>query len=261
MKRLNMGQYTPFADMGKTCLNREITAKSVVWPVMDEKVEAGFRHRRLRRADINEISELWRQSYPEIYGSTNSHSWILYPEEYEENVALEDNWEEDCRKKKYYMPVMEDASTGRIVSSMLCAKDDMNLQIKLLVGFIHPEYRKAATGFKIISVANEYLEQMGQASGAEYITTFAETWHSISQYLVRSWGWKIAGIFPGEYTRWRGGDQEYRGCTVHFYKFVGKGEQYATRPDEWSLLPEIRKLWDTLEEINNTRPQMPGGII
>ena len=257
MKRLDMGKYSPFTELGKTCLTREITEKKVIWPIMNEEAEAGFRHRRLRRSDIEGVAELWRQSYPEVYGSTHSQSWILYPDEYEENVALEDNWEEDCRKKKYYMPVMEEVATGKIVSSIVCSKDDMNLQVQLLIGFIRPEYRQGKTGFNIMSVANEYLDLMAEASGAEYMMTTATTSHAISQYLVRLWGWSIAGIFPGEVTRWSGGNQEYRGCRVYFYKFVGNAQQYATKPEEWDLLPEIRRLWDTLEEINNTKPQIP----
>ena len=37
---------------------------------------------------------------------------------------------------------------------------------------------------------------------------------------------------------------------MHFYKFVGKGESYATKPKEWCLLPGVQKLWNLMEEIN-----------
>ena len=74
---------------------------------------------------------------------------------------------------------------------------------------------------------------------------------NISQYVsFKRIGWKIGGIFPGQYTRWAGGDEEYRGCTVHFYKFINGGEQYTTQPEEWDLLPEVEELWKAMEKIN-----------
>jgi len=87
-------------------------------------------------------------------------------------------------------------------------------------------------------------------SGAEYFTTFCETWHDITQNWCIKGGWKIAGIFPGNFTRWHGNNQEYRGCEVHFYKFVGDGEKYTTKPEEWHLAPEARDVWEILEKVN-----------
>jgi hypothetical protein len=63
-------------------------------------------------------------------------------------------------------------------------------------------------------------------------------------------GWKIAGIFPGNFTRWAGGEKEYRGCTIHFYRFLNNGDKISTKPEEWDLLPEIRDLYDFMEKIN-----------
>jgi hypothetical protein len=72
--------------------------------------------------------------------------------------------------------------------------------------------------------------------------------------LTRKWcikdGWQVAGIFPGNFVRWKKPDQEYRGCTIHCYRFVRNGKEYATLPEEWSLAPEFRGLWEVLERIN-----------
>ena len=90
-----------------------------------------------------------------------------------------------------------------------------------------------------------------QDSGAEYVTVFCETWHDITQYMwFKRMGWKVAGIFPGNFTRWNGDQEEYRGCTVHFYRLINDGEKYSTKREEWRLLPEISRLWDCLAEIN-----------
>jgi len=62
-----------------------------------------------------------------------------------------------------------------------------------------------------------------------YVTVFCETWHNITQYLwFKRMGWKVAGIFPGNYTRWAGDQKEYRACTVHFYRLINNAERYST---------------------------------
>lgn len=103
----------------------------------------------------------------------------------------------------------------------------------------------------MVGAARDAIRIMEDESGAEYFSAFCETWHSITQFICfKRWGWKIAGIFPGQFTRWRRDNLEYRGCTVHFYKLVKKGLEFATGPSDWKLLPEVRELWETLEEIN-----------
>ena len=41
-----------------------------------------------------------------------------------------------------------------------------------------------------------------------------------------------------------------RYCEVHFYQFVGEGENYATKSDEWHLAPEAREVWEVLKRVN-----------
>jgi len=96
------------------------------------------------------------------------------------------------------------------------------------------------------------MHHVAVASGAEYLTTFLETWHTITQAKTLKYGegWRIAGIFPGNFTRWAGGQEEYRACEIYLYKFINEGERYATRPEEWNLHPRLQKLWKVLEEIN-----------
>lgn len=126
---------------------------------------------------------------------------------------------------------------------------DLNIDM----GNSHPEYRKGKTGTRSWTEGIAVVEWV-EGSGAEYITTFCETWHSITQYLaLKQIGYNIAGIFPCQFTRWQGGQREYRACEVHFYKFIGDGEKYVTRPKEWRLIPEVQKLWEVLEEINKEK--------
>ena len=68
--------------------------------------------------------------------------------------------------------------------------------------------------------------------------------------MIAPAGAKTAGPYLIS-VRWKKPDQEYRGCTVHCYRFVHSGEEYATKPDEWSLAPEFKELWGVLERINS----------
>jgi hypothetical protein len=93
---------------------------------------------------------------------------------------------------------------------------------------------------------------MSKESGAEYLTTFLETWHTITQAetLKMGKGWRVAGIFPGNFTRWAGDQQEYRACEIYMYRFINEGDKYATKPEEWRLHPDLQQLWEALEAFN-----------
>ena len=249
MAKIDIDNYRTFTNMGKTCEKRVICEKKVIWPEIDKKLFGNsIRIRSICLGDVDEAAELWRMSYPEVYGSP--HEWILHPEEYNEHVALKETWKEDSVNKRFCMYVAEVIETGKLVGGSLLTKEDKNLHVEYTLATIHPDYRKGKKGTKIWLVALEIFKFL-EESGAEYMTTFCETWHNITQYMcLKQVGWKIAGIFPGNYTRWSGGQEEYRGCEVHFYKFLGDGAKYATKLEEWKLIPEAKKLWDVLEEIN-----------
>jgi hypothetical protein len=245
-----MSGYAPFARMGTSCKTREIRDKRVVWPLMKEKLICGdaFRLRLMGRGDQEAVAELWRQSYPELYGSI--HGWMLFPDEYDARVAALESWESDAAHKPHAVVVADEIQTGRLAMASLATKFDQNLQVEASYFAIHPDYRRGQGGFDIWSEFPEFSAWMA-ASGAEYITVFCETWHEITQYVwFKRFGWKVAGIFPGHLTRWSRDGREYRACTVHFYRLVNDGERYCTKPEEWRLLPDMRKLWECLEEIN-----------
>ena len=251
MKRLDMSQYPPYMKMGKSCKTREIRKKKVVWPMtITEKsfLDGKFRIRPIGKRDIDRVAELWRESYPEVYGS--QHEWILFPEEYEGKVALIENWKDDSINRMHSMFVGEEIQTGKYSMATMFTKYDQNLHIEASFFTIHPDYRKGKHGFFIWEELSGLYKWM-KDSGAEYVTVFCETWQSITQYIwFKQMGWKVAGIFPGNFTRWSEGQEEYRGCTVHFYRLINEGDKYSTKPDEWQLLPEMKKLWECLEEIN-----------
>jgi len=250
MKNLDMRPYRPYAEMGTTCRTREIGKKKIVWPEVQPKpiCDGHFTLRAIGRDDVERAAEFWRASYPEVYGSP--HEWMLEAGEYEARVAFTESWKRDSQGKPNAMLVAEEVRTGALAMGSMLTKFDQNLQVEASFFAIHPDYRKGERGFRIWEELPGYYDFL-ESSGAEYVTVFCETWHNITQHVwFKRLGWKVAGIFPGNTTRWSGGQREYRGCTVHFYRLINGGDGLTSQPEEWQLLPEIKKLWDCLEEIN-----------
>jgi hypothetical protein len=248
MRFLDMSRYRPYRDMGRSCQTRPIREKVVRWAKPDpwETRDGRFVGRPLARADIGVAAELWRHAYPELYGS--SHDFMLYPEDYETRMALVETWAEDVVKKPCCMLVVQEKATGRLAAASLMTKFDQNLQIEWTFAGTHPDYRQMG----LMSLLGEMMGWMCSVSGAEYQTTFLETWHTITQgeTLKIGKGWRVAGIFPGNFTRWAGDQQEYRACEVHMYRFINEGGKYATKPEEWQLHPDLQRLWESLEAFN-----------
>jgi hypothetical protein len=250
MRFLDMTPYLPFRPMGTTCLRRPISEKKMIWKRPEPKMLGNglFRGRLLELKDLVAVAELWRQAYPEIYGS--AHDFLLFSDEIAGKVVLADTWETDTLTRPCLMLIAEEVATGRLVAAALMTKFDRNLQIEYTVMGTHPEFRKLG----LMDLLGKMMHSIAQDSGAEYLTAFLESWHTITQAraLKLGEGWKIAGIFPGNFTRWAGNQEEYRGCEVYLYKFINGGEKYVTQPREWHLHPDLAKLWKVMEEVNRT---------
>ena len=250
MKQIDMTPYQPYRKMGQSCELREIGGKKIVWPMIEnmDPGDTDFRLRAIRRTDLEAVAELWRISYPEVYGSV--HEWILDPGEYEKRVAFAENWAEHAATRPHAVMVGEDVRSDRIVMSSIYTKWDQNLQVEASFIAIHPDFRKSPIAANIWSNLASFYKWL-EGSGAEYVTVFCETWHNITQYIwFKRMGWKIAGIFPGNFTRFTGDNKEYRGCTIHLYRFLNNGDKISTEPKEWDLLPEVKELWEFMEKIN-----------
>ena len=233
--------------MGTSCKTRFPREKKVIWKRFETEPfeDSRFQAKVLSRKLIDSAASLFAKAYPEIYGSP--HEFVLMPERYEEMIALDESWDIDGFKKVYCMPVIVELATEMVVSATMLTKIEKNLQVEFTFAATLPEYRLK----KIMQNLSAVTWKTALASGAEYFTTFLETWHDITQRWCIKDGWRVAGIFPGNYIRWKKPDQEYRGCTVHCYYFPHRGEEFATRPEEWSLAPEFREVWEVLERINS----------
>ncbi|MFO7553764.1 MAG: hypothetical protein R6W88_01035 [Desulfobacterales bacterium] len=241
----------PYKDMATTCKTRPIGEKKVVWNRFESEPfeERRFQVKVLSKNFIDSAASVFRKAYPEVYGSP--HEFVLMPETYEERIALDENWAEDSRRKVYCMPVVVELETNKVVAATMLTKIEKNLQVEFTFAATRPNYRNK----KIMMNLRAVTWKTALYSGAEYLSTFLETWHDITQKWCIKDGWQVAGIFPGNFVRWKKPDQEYRGCAVHCYRFIRNGAAYATLPEEWSLAPEFRELWDVLDRINKKIPQ------
>lgn len=236
----------PYREMATTCSTRRTSKKKVVWKKFESEPFENdrFQVKALSRKMTHSAALLFRKAYPEVYGSP--HEFVLMPEQYEGLIALDECWQEDREKKVYCMPVVVELDTNMVVAATMLTKFEKNLQVEYTFAATLPEYRLQ----DIMHNLRVITWKTALASGAEYFTTFLETWHDITQKWCIKDGWRVAGIFPGNFIRWKSPDQEYRGCTVHCYYFPHDGEEFTTKPEEWSLAPEFRELWQVLERIN-----------
>ena len=244
---INLSGYKPYKKMGQSCQLKDIAEFHIHWPKL--KTAGSLANRNvimhyMRGNDIDEVVELWKNIYPEAYGST--HQFVFEPQWYEGNVLFDENLKEDAKKRAYAIILLEDLKEHKLVGILLMTKWDQNLQIEFTMGGLHPAFRQKKVFYPFFG---NILDSISK-SEVELITVFAETWHSRTQELMDHYGFKIWGIFPGQMVRWSHDQKCYRACEVHYYKFVNEGEKYATGFDEWVISEKSKKLWQVLEILN-----------
>ena len=247
-----MSEYRPYKKLRNNSSTRLIRDKKVTWPDYKKYFNNDkICFRLIEHKDIQIVSNLWRECYGELYGSPMNESWVLYPDLYNDYVVFRDNFNEVSMNKDYFMLIFENVLDSTIWGAWVFWKDDNNLQVDFGFGFIHPDFRHSNRDFNFEFYLQDFLDIIEKESGAEYFTVACETFQSKTQFLCfKRWGFKIAGIFPGEVTRWNGEQNEYRACIIHFYKFKPEIQKYISTTDEWNLLPEIQSIWNNLKEIN-----------
>ena len=245
---INISEYQPYKKMGQSCQLKDVAEFQVNWPILSiakNLKNSDLSMRYMRGNDINEVVELWKDVYPEVYGST--HQFIFDSQWYGGNVLLDENWEADKEKKKYAIILLEDLKKKNLVGILLMTKFDQNLQVELTMGGLHSTFREKQVFYPFFKNILDTIS----ATEAELITVFAETWHSKTQELMDAHGFKVWGIFPGNMIRWSHDQKCYRACEVHYYKFINDGEKYATGLDEWVLSKKSKRLWKDLEKLNS----------
>jgi hypothetical protein len=90
--------------------------------------------------DIDEVVELWKNVYPEAFGSP--HQFVFDSQWYEGNVLFDEKWRADAKKKKYAIILLEDLKKSQLVGILLMTKMDQNLQIEFTMGGLHSAFRE-----------------------------------------------------------------------------------------------------------------------
>jgi len=245
---LDLSACQPYKKMGHSCQLKDIDKFYVHWPKLTTAgnlTNYDLIMRYIRANDIDAVVELWKNVYPEVYGST--HQFVFDRQWYEGNVLYDENWKADAKKKKYAIILLEDLKERQLVGILLMTKWDQNLQIELTMGGLHSAFRQKNVFYPFFKNILDAIS----TSEVELITVFAETWHRKTQDLMDFYGFKIWGIFPGNVVRWSHDQKCYRACEVHYYKFVNDGERYATGFDEWVLSKKSKKLWQLLVKLND----------
>ncbi len=244
---LDLSDYQPYRKMGQSCQLKDIAEFHIHWPkltTVNNLQNNELIMRYMRGNDIEAVVELWKNVYPEVYGST--HQFVFDPQWYGVNVLFDENWKADAEEKKYAIILLEDLREHELVGILLMNKWDQNLQIEFTMGGLHSAFREK----KVFYPFFKNILDTVSTSEVELITVFAETWHKKTQELMDYYGFKIWGIFPGNVVRWSHDQKCYRACEVHYYKFVNHGERFATGFDEWVLSEKSKKLWQVLDKLN-----------
>lgn len=243
----SLSGYQPYKTMGESCQLKEIMTFHIKWPKLSTDTNLKKRKlamRYMRRSDIDRVIDLWKNVYPEVYGST--HQFVFESQWYERNVLLDENWKRDGNKKNYAIILLEDLKHSQLVGILLMTKWDQNLQVEFTMGGLHSSFREKKAFYPFFK---NILDSISKTE-TELITVFAETWHKKTQELMENHGFKIWGIFPGNMIRWSRDQKCYRACEVHYYKLINNGDKYSTRPDEWELAEKSKKLWNILKKLN-----------
>ena len=97
---LNLSEYQPYKKIGQSCQLRDIAKFQINWPKLttaNNLKNNDLSMRYMCGNDIDEVVQLWKNVYPEAYGST--HQFVFNSQCYEDNVLFDENWKTDTKEK------------------------------------------------------------------------------------------------------------------------------------------------------------------
>ena len=117
---LNLSEYQPYKTMGQSCQLKDIMEFDINWPELGTTSKLANRDlimRYMRGNEIDKVVELWKDVYPEAYGST--HQFVFDSQWYEDNVLFDENWKKDAKEKKHAIILLEDLKGSQLVGLLL----------------------------------------------------------------------------------------------------------------------------------------------
>jgi hypothetical protein len=242
MENLDMTKYKAYKDFKGLCGFKSLTEKKMSWPKIENKyiLENKYMLRPIKEEEIEEIVEVYRVGYPDVYGNPDYEA-VLWPETLINKLQSVGGF----MKGEHLLIVIEKLDEKKLVGAGGIRMNIGNMSIHWEYGVIHPDYR----GKKLFKELVAYLDKISENTGAEYGSMLAVTFHSITQKVIEELGWKTRGIFPGSVLTWNYEDKYYRASPVYFDKFYNKGEDLV--PKETELIPKLRAVSDCLRLFNN----------
>ena len=121
---LNLSEYQPYKTMGQSCQLKDIMEFHINWPKLvtaSTLTNSNLIMRYMRNNDIDRVIELWKDVYPEAYGST--HQFVFDSQWYEDNV--------------FALLESEGGRSAFLHSSCLMGRNTFNIMIGMEKGYIH----------------------------------------------------------------------------------------------------------------------------
>jgi RimJ/RimL family protein N-acetyltransferase len=234
-KEFDIRRYKPYRDYRGLTKFKSLKEKKMSWPKIERKsiLDGQYIIRPIWEYEIDEIVNVYREGYPELYGNTEAEV-VLYPDSLLEYLHSKNGFMQGNR----LMVVIEKVDEKRLVGAVIIKIDPGNMSAFWERGVIHPKYR----GNKIFKELLTYCDKLTENTGAEYVSATAVTFHSASQKLLEELGWKTRGIFPGSMAVWNYDDKYCRIAMVYFDKCYNGGEE---------LIPKDIELTQKLEAISS----------
>lgn len=230
----------PYKDFRGLCSFRSLNDRKMSWPVMEREVLDGkFILRPVREYELEEIVEVYRVGYPDVYGKYPSES-VLWPDTLRELLGTGD----DFMKGDRYLFVAEERNDNRLIGAILPSMDRGNMSVHGALAVIHPDHRGTKGLFRAMLT---YMDDLFEKTGAEYGYNPVATFHTKTQIILKELGWKVRGVVPGYYLMWNYEDKYYRQPQVIMDKYYNGGEELV--PKEIDLIMEAKKMYELSEEL------------
>ena len=230
-RELDMSKCKPYKDYKGLCKFRSFKEMKMFLPAIEKYgLEGKYLFRPVRQHEIDDVVEIYRVGYPDLYGNTNHH-FIFWHDTLLE--FLDSN-------KDQLLIVAEKLDEKKLVGAIRIKMDKGNMSIHWEHGVIHPEYR----GKKLFREMCVYCDELSEKTGAEYGSIMAATFHIATQKVLKDLGWKVRGILPGSVICWNYEDKYYRHSLVYFDKFFNGGEELV--PKRIDMIPEVELVSECL---------------
>ena len=239
-KKLDLSKSKPYKDFRGLCKFKSLNDRKISWPVMEREVLDGkYLLRPLKEDEIEEIVEVYRLGYPDVYGKFPSES-VLWPEALGKMLGTGN----DFMKGDRFLFVAEELDRDRLIGAILPGMDKGNMSVHGSLAVIHPDHRGTKGLFRSLLT---YMDDLFEKTGAEYGYNPVATFHTKTQMILKDLGWKVRGVVPGYYLMWNYEDKYYRQPQVIMDKFYNGGEELV--PKETDLIMEAKKIYELSEEL------------